>query len=70
MADVRNSNTRPVPPERPDNGDCCHSGCDPCVFDLYEEEMEQYRAALREWEKRNAEGNAQTSVHKPRRKAK
>lgn len=44
----------PVPPARPAPEDCCHSGCTPCVFDLYEAEMERYRAALEEWKKRRA----------------
>jgi hypothetical protein len=43
----------PVPPVRPDNDECCNSGCSPCVFDLYEEEVERYRAALSAWEARN-----------------
>ncbi|MES2026603.1 MAG: oxidoreductase-like domain-containing protein [Pseudomonadota bacterium] len=46
----------PVPPVRPDNDECCHGGCEPCIFDLYELEMERYRLALKEWE-RNREGN-------------
>ncbi|MFJ7567783.1 oxidoreductase-like domain-containing protein [Herminiimonas sp. NPDC097707] len=47
----------PVPPVRPDNDECCHSGCEPCIFDLYELEMERYRAALKAWEK-NREGRS------------
>ncbi|MEM5370353.1 oxidoreductase-like domain-containing protein [Paraburkholderia azotifigens] len=46
---------RPTPPVRPDPDDCCHSGCDPCVFDLYDEEVTRYRAALAAWEARHAE---------------
>jgi hypothetical protein len=45
---------RPAPPERPDNDACCHSGCDPCIFDLYDEEMDRWRAGLAAWEKRHA----------------
>ncbi|ABR91681.1 Uncharacterized conserved protein [Janthinobacterium sp. Marseille] len=40
----------PLPPVRPDNDECCHSGCEPCIFDLYELEMEKYRKALAQWE--------------------
>lgn len=40
----------PILPQRPGNDECCHSGCEPCIFDLYEMEMERYRAALKEWE--------------------
>jgi hypothetical protein len=32
--------------------DCCRSGCDPCIFDLYEEAMERYRVLLQAWEAR------------------
>nr|MBF0686041.1 oxidoreductase [Pseudomonas sp.] len=43
---------RPVPPERPADSECCQSGCDPCVFDFYYEELEAYRQALKAWEAR------------------
>ncbi|WP_232346447.1 MULTISPECIES: oxidoreductase-like domain-containing protein [Cupriavidus] len=46
---------RPVPPERPGDNECCQSGCDPCVFDFYADEMERYRAELRAWEARHPE---------------
>ncbi|WP_061137422.1 oxidoreductase-like domain-containing protein [Caballeronia fortuita] len=46
---------RPLPPERPLPEDCCQSGCNPCIFDLYQEELARYRAALRAWEARHAE---------------
>ncbi|WP_244817195.1 oxidoreductase-like domain-containing protein [Caballeronia sp. Lep1P3] len=45
---------RPTPPERPSPDDCCRSGCDPCVFDLYHEALERYERALREWQARHA----------------
>ena len=32
--------------------ECCRGGCDPCIFDLYEEELARYEAALREWQQR------------------
>jgi hypothetical protein len=38
--------------------DCCHSGCSPCVFDLYDEALERYKAALAAWEARHAAGKA------------
>ncbi|WP_244438850.1 oxidoreductase-like domain-containing protein [Paraburkholderia dilworthii] len=46
---------RPVPPVRPDLDDCCHSGCSPCVFDLYDEAVERYEIALAEWQARQAQ---------------
>ncbi|WP_331253399.1 oxidoreductase-like domain-containing protein [Paraburkholderia sacchari] len=45
---------RPLPPERPNDEDCCQSGCSPCIFDLYSEEMDRWRAALKAWEAREA----------------
>ena len=40
---------RPVPPPPPDPEDCCRSGCAVCVFDLYNEALERYEAALAAW---------------------
>ncbi len=42
----------PQPPLRPDPDDCCRSGCVPCVFDLYADELARYEAALRAWRQR------------------
>jgi hypothetical protein len=44
----------PIPPAEPKAGDCCRGGCDPCVFDLYEDELARYEAALRQWQIRHA----------------
>ncbi len=49
----------PVSPIRPGREDCCRGSCDPCVFDLYEEAMERYRAELQAWQKRK--GRRQTA---------
>lgn len=32
----------PPPPEKPDPGDCCGSGCVRCVWDVYYDELEEY----------------------------
>lgn len=29
-------------PERPDEADCCNSGCNPCIFDIYEKRLKEY----------------------------
>ncbi|MEM5434549.1 oxidoreductase-like domain-containing protein [Paraburkholderia diazotrophica] len=52
---------RPTPPTRPDPDECCHSGCDTCIFDLYEDELTRYRAALAAWEARHAQPSAPES---------
>lgn len=44
---------RPQPPQAPEPGDCCQSGCIPCVYDLYDDAMEQYREQLRAWRARH-----------------
>lgn len=32
----------PPPPEKPEPGDCCGSGCVRCVWDIYYDELEEY----------------------------
>ncbi|WP_322789219.1 oxidoreductase-like domain-containing protein [Paraburkholderia caballeronis] len=60
---------RPQPPVRPGDDECCHSGCIPCVFDLYEDALDRYRDALAAWEARAAErrDSAVGRTRKPRR---
>jgi hypothetical protein len=45
---------RPLPPEPPGDDECCRSGCDPCIFDYYQQELQQYREELAAWEARQA----------------
>jgi hypothetical protein len=52
---------QPVPPVQPELEDCCHSGCNPCVFDLYDEALERYHSALAEWQARQAVPAARTA---------
>jgi hypothetical protein len=46
---------RPQPPEPPLPGECCDSGCDPCVLDTYAEELRYYREQLAKWFERHPE---------------
>lgn len=48
----------PQPPERPDPDACCGNGCDPCVMDLHDLAMDEYRQALRAWRARHPEAPA------------
>ncbi|MFM0727253.1 oxidoreductase-like domain-containing protein [Paraburkholderia strydomiana] len=57
---------QPLPPEQPDLNDCCHSGCSPCIFDLYDEALARYRTALAEWQARHATPTRQTRPRPPR----
>ncbi|GAA0745737.1 hypothetical protein GCM10009107_12370 [Ideonella azotifigens] len=43
----------PTPPFQPDLDACCGNGCDPCVFDLYDLAMDEYRQAMRAWRARH-----------------
>jgi len=56
---------RPEPPERPANDDCCHCGCDPCIFDLYNEALERWRVELAAWEARRAADDSRGKPGKP-----
>ena len=46
---------RPLPPEPPLPAECCESGCERCVLDIYAEELAYYRQALAAWKLRHAE---------------
>lgn len=39
----------PVPPVEPEPWQCCGSGCEPCVYDRYWDDLERYEAALERW---------------------
>ncbi len=43
---------RPESPEPPDLDACCGNGCNPCIFDLHDLAMDDYRQALRAWQAR------------------
>ncbi|HET7162935.1 MAG TPA: oxidoreductase-like domain-containing protein [Rhodanobacteraceae bacterium] len=49
---------KPRPPEKPLPGDCCESGCEACVFTVYEEEMEDYAQRLEDWHQRHPDAPA------------
>ncbi len=45
----------PPKPEKPLPEDCCGGGCDPCVFELYEEELERWQARVDAIRARNSD---------------
>ncbi len=50
----RTSTRLPRPPREPDLDECCGSGCDPCVFDLYEQRFERWRVRCEQIRAQNA----------------
>ncbi|VVB18347.1 unnamed protein product [Arabis nemorensis] len=36
----------PPPPEKPEPGDCCGSGCVRCVWDVYYDELDEYNKLI------------------------
>lgn len=58
MSQVEAADPRPEPPEAPGPNECCQSGCIPCVYDMYDEAMGNYRDALKEWLARHPEASS------------
>jgi len=52
---------RPSPPQPPAPGECCESGCDPCVLDTYAEELRHYREQLARWLERHPEAREEAN---------
>ncbi len=38
----------PRPPTRPHEDECCHRGCEPCIFDYYDRAVARWEAIVRE----------------------
>ena len=43
LADNPLSSNLPEPPEEPLQSDCCGTGCSPCVFDIYQEDLARWK---------------------------
>ena len=48
----------PQAPQPPQLGDCCRSGCVPCVYDLYDDALERYQRTHAAWLLRQAESQS------------
>ena len=55
----------PQPPVAPDLDACCGNGCDPCIFDLHDLAMDEYRQALRAWNARQPQAAAPSTLAAP-----
>jgi len=42
VATPNDPDPRLEPPARPRATDCCGGGCSPCIFEVYESELERY----------------------------
>jgi len=43
----------PPPPEKPLPPDCCDSGCERCVFEIYAEAVEHHALLMAAWNAEN-----------------
>ncbi|QLG89875.1 oxidoreductase [Chitinibacter bivalviorum] len=51
----------PQAPIEPPLEACCTSGCVPCIFDVYAEDLNAYRVAHMAWKARQAANNTPQS---------
>ena len=45
MSTTPEHDPKPQPPEKPLPAECCESGCEVCVYDVYADQLEAYAAA-------------------------
>jgi hypothetical protein len=53
---------RPQPPREPAAEECCGKGCTPCVFDVYAETLERYKAELKKVQVEDARARERATV--------
>ena len=53
------------PPRLPEPGECCGTGCIPCVMDLYEDELHDYNKALKAWQLLHPTAQFEDATQKP-----
>jgi hypothetical protein len=55
----------PIAPTPPEAGECCQSGCEPCVYDRYWDALDSYEKKLAEWREKRSAAAADAPVDKP-----
>lgn len=45
----------PVPPDTPHDSECCESGCERCVWTVYQEDKLEYERRYADWRTRHPE---------------
>ena len=53
----------PSKPERPLDSDCCGQGCDPCILDIYAEEMKIWEEECRQIKAGEKLGTKMSTIH-------
>jgi len=51
----------PIPPTEPRPEECCRTGCDPCIYDLYMDELDRYERERSAWEARTGAASARAT---------
>lgn len=54
----------PPKPDKPLDSDCCGQGCDPCILDIYQQELEIWKAEcnrIRNGDVRQTQGEDKSS---------
>lgn len=52
----------PCPPLKPEDSDCCGSGCVPCVFDIYEQDLKIWKQECRKIQQNLRNGDDQVKT--------
>lgn len=60
--DGSRANSLPCPPLKPEDSDCCGSGCVPCVFDIYEQDLKIWKQECRKIQQNLRNGDDQVKT--------
>ena len=58
MTETASTDPKPQEPDKPGPYDCCESACEPCIWDMYADQVKAYKRALAAWQERNPESAA------------
>lgn len=61
-ADGSRAISLPCPPLKPEDSDCCGSGCVPCVFDIYEQDLKIWKQECRKIQQNLRNGDDQVKT--------
>lgn len=61
-ADGSRAISLPCPPLKPEDSDCCGSGCVPCVFDIYEQDLKIWKQECQKLQQNLRNGDDQVKT--------